>query len=116
MTPCFRLSELVSWVLRTSSAKSSWNKSTPIIIVTGRADRQTMQDAVAVEASFFLQKPVDRQKLSALFRTVSGGMLEDRRKYMRVQSRWTAPAQGLPNRRRNNLEPPPRGMQVERGG
>jgi CheY-like chemotaxis protein len=116
MTPCFRLSELVSWVLRTSSAKSSWNKSTPIIIVTGRADRQTMQDAVAVEASFFLQKPVDRQKLSALFRMVSGGMLEDRRKYMRVQSRWTSPAQWLPNRRRNNLEPPPRGMQVERGG
>jgi DNA-binding NtrC family response regulator len=71
--------------------KSSWNKSTPIIIVTGRADRQTMQDAVAVEASFFLQQPVDRQKLSVLFRTVSGGMLEDRRKYLLVQSRWTSP-------------------------
>jgi CheY-like chemotaxis protein len=42
--------------------KSSWNKSTPIIIVTGRADRQTIQDAVAVEASFFLQKPVDKAK------------------------------------------------------
>src|ERR1700732_4009590 len=64
--------------------KSSWNKSTPIIIVTGRDERQTMRDAFAIGATFFLQKPVDRQKLSVLFRTVSGGMLENRRKYVRV--------------------------------
>jgi|ERR1700676_986692 CheY-like chemotaxis protein len=64
--------------------KSSWNKSTPIIIVTGRDDRQTMQDAFAIGATFFLQKPVDRQKLKVLFRTVSGGMLENRRKYTRI--------------------------------
>lgn len=67
--------------------KSSWNKSTPIVIVTGRDERQTMQDAFALGATFFLQKPVDRQKLSVLFRTVSGGMLENRRKYMRVPIR-----------------------------
>jgi CheY-like chemotaxis protein len=64
--------------------KSSWNKSTPIIIVTGRDERQTMQEAFAIGATFFLQKPVDRQKLSTLFRTVSGGMVENRRKYTRV--------------------------------
>jgi CheY-like chemotaxis protein len=64
--------------------KSSWNKSTPIIIVTGRDERQTMQEVFALGATFFLQKPVDRQKLSILFRTVSGGMLENRRKYIRV--------------------------------
>lgn len=64
--------------------KSSWNKSTPIVIVTGRDERQTMQDAFAMGATFFLQKPVDRQKLSVLFRTVSGGMVEKRRKHIRV--------------------------------
>lgn len=64
--------------------KSSWNKSTPIVIVTGRDERQTMQDAFELGATFFLQKPVDRQKLSILFRTVSGGMLENRRKYIRA--------------------------------
>jgi CheY-like chemotaxis protein len=64
--------------------KSPWNKSTPIIIVTGRDERQTMQEAFALGATFFLQKPVDRQKLSILFRTVSGGMLENRRKSIRV--------------------------------
>src|ERR1700740_3836439 len=64
--------------------KSSSNKSTPIVIVTGRDERQTMQEVFALGATFFLQKPVDRQKLSILFRTVSGGMLENRRKYTRV--------------------------------
>src|ERR1700738_3894715 len=64
--------------------KSSWNKSTPIIIVTGRDERQTMQEAFAIGATFFLQKPVDRQKLTILFRTVTGGMVENRRKYTRI--------------------------------
>jgi CheY-like chemotaxis protein len=64
--------------------KSSWNKSTPIVIVTGREERQTMQDAFAIGATFFLQKPVDRQRLSVLLRTVSGGMLENRRKHTRA--------------------------------
>jgi CheY-like chemotaxis protein len=64
--------------------KSSWNKSTPIIIVTGRDDRQAMQEAFALGASFFLQKPIDRQKLSSLFRTVRGGLLENRRRHVRV--------------------------------
>src|SRR5258708_39400294 len=64
--------------------KSSSNKSTPIIMVTGRDERQTMQEVFALGATFFLQKPVDRQKLSILFRTVRGGMLDNRRKYIRV--------------------------------
>jgi CheY-like chemotaxis protein len=37
--------------------KSLWNKSTPIIIVTGQDDRETMREAFAVGATFFLQKP-----------------------------------------------------------
>ena len=64
--------------------KSSSNKSTPIVIVTGLDERQTMQEAFAIGATFFLQKPVDRQKLSILFRSVIGGMLENRRRYTRV--------------------------------
>jgi CheY-like chemotaxis protein len=64
--------------------KSSWNKSTPIVIVTGLDDRQIMQQVFSIGATFYLQKPVDRQKLSALFRTVRGGMLENRRRHTRV--------------------------------
>ena len=50
----------------------------------GRDERQTMQDAFAIGATFFLQKPVDRQKLSILFRAVRGGMLENQRRSIRV--------------------------------
>ncbi len=64
--------------------KSSWNKSTPVVIVTGRDDRDTMQRAFATGATFFLQKPVDRQKLTGLFRTIRGTVLENRRRYVRV--------------------------------
>lgn len=63
---------------------SSWNESTPIVIVTGREDRRTMQQAFATGATFFLQKPVDRQKLNGLFRTVRGTMLENRRRTVRA--------------------------------
>jgi CheY-like chemotaxis protein len=63
---------------------SSWNKSTPIVIVTGRDDRNTMQQTFAIGATFYLQKPVDRQKLSALYRTVRGSLTENRRRQARI--------------------------------
>jgi CheY-like chemotaxis protein len=97
--------------------KSSWNKSTPIIIVTGRDDRQTMQDAFAIGATFFLQKPIDRQKLSTLFRTVSGGMLENKRKSTRVPIQTDVSCTVGPRTVRGtswNLSQG--GMQVEVGG
>jgi CheY-like chemotaxis protein len=64
--------------------KSSWNKLTPIVIVTGREERDTMHEAFAGGANFFLQKPVDKRKLAVLFRAVRGTMVENRRRYARV--------------------------------
>jgi CheY-like chemotaxis protein len=64
--------------------KSSWNKSAPIVIVTGRDDRRTMQEVFAIGATFYLQKPVDRQRLTGLFRTVRGALLENRRRHTRI--------------------------------
>jgi two-component system, cell cycle response regulator CtrA len=63
---------------------STWNKFTPIVIVTGRDERSTMQQAFAIGATFFLQKPVDRQKLNNLFRTVRGSLSDNRRRQTRV--------------------------------
>ncbi len=66
---------------------SSWNRSTPIVIVTGRDERSTMQQAFSIGANFFLQKPVDRRRLTTLFRAVRGVMLENRRNHVRVPLR-----------------------------
>jgi len=49
---------------------SPWNRSTPIV-VTGNEEPSVMQRAFATGATFFLQKPIDRQKLSGLFLTVA---------------------------------------------
>jgi len=43
-----------------------------------------MRESFSVGASYFLQKPVGRQKLSRLLRTVRGGMLQNRRRSARV--------------------------------
>jgi len=64
--------------------RSSWNRTTPIVIVSGREERETMGQAFATGATFFLQKPVDRQKLSNLYRTVKGSLDENRRRSLRA--------------------------------
>jgi CheY-like chemotaxis protein len=63
---------------------SSRNKSTPIVIVTGREQQDTMRESFATGATFFLQKPIDREKLIRLFRTVRGPMVQSHRRYTRV--------------------------------
>jgi CheY-like chemotaxis protein len=72
----FELAQLVRESVR--------NKSTPIIIVTGSEQRDTMHQAFALGATFFLQKPIDRLKLAALLRSVHGPLSENRRRYTRV--------------------------------
>jgi len=64
--------------------ESSWNKSTPIVIVTGRSERETMGKAFSIGATFYLQKPIDRQKLNTLFRSVRGSFIANRRRSVRV--------------------------------
>ena len=63
---------------------SSWNKSTPIVVVTGHDDTKTMQKAFAAGTSFFLQKPIDRQRLTNLFKAARGKMFENHRQFVRV--------------------------------
>jgi CheY-like chemotaxis protein len=64
--------------------ESSWNKLTPIVIVTGCDERDTMQQAFAMGATFYLQKPIDRQKLNNLFLTVRGPLTENSSRAARV--------------------------------
>lgn len=67
--------------------QSLWNRSTPIVIVTGHDERSTMQQAFAVGATFFLQKPIDRRRLTTLFRAVRGVMVENRQRHVRIPLR-----------------------------
>ncbi|MFZ0286389.1 MAG: response regulator [Terriglobales bacterium] len=64
--------------------QSSWNNSTPIVVVTGREKSDTMYESFAMGATFFLQKPIDRLKLTTLLQTVEKPLHENRRRYTRV--------------------------------
>jgi CheY-like chemotaxis protein len=64
--------------------QSSWNKVTPIIVVTGSDSGKKMQQVFDAGATFFLQKPVDRHKLLRLFRVAQGAMADTRRRCIRV--------------------------------
>jgi CheY-like chemotaxis protein len=64
--------------------ESSWNQSTPIIIVTGSERPAAMKSGFKVGGSFFLHKPIERYKLLRLLRAVRGSMLQNRRRFVRV--------------------------------
>lgn len=76
--------ELDGFQLAEKVRRSPSNKVTPIVIVTGRESHDSMQRSFATGATFFLQKPIDRRKLTRLFYTVRGPMVENRRRYLRV--------------------------------
>jgi len=66
---------------------SRWNARTPIVIVSGREVADTMRRAFSAGATFFLQKPVDRGKLTRLFAATRGALHENRRRFIRIPLR-----------------------------
>jgi CheY-like chemotaxis protein len=70
--------DLVRWI-----RASSWNRSTPIVIVT-REDRPAARQALANGAALYLQKPVDREKLTDLYRTLCNSRYERQRRFLRI--------------------------------
>ncbi|MFQ5737728.1 MAG: response regulator [Acidobacteriota bacterium] len=67
--------------------QTSWNRRTPIVIVTGQKDRQTIEKAFSAGATFFLQKPIDNDKLTRLLESTRGTIWEERRRYTRISLR-----------------------------
>lgn len=63
---------------------STWNKTTPVVIVTSSPERNAMQEAFRAGANFYLQKPIDRNRLALLLNSTRGAMLENRRSLQRV--------------------------------
>src|ERR1700722_9476659 len=64
--------------------QSSWNKSTPIIVLTENEKCDTMYKSFAMGVTFVLPKPIDRLKLASLHDALQGRLRENRRQYNRV--------------------------------
>jgi len=63
------------------------NRQAPIIMITGMDDVDTMRRAFEAGATFFIGKPISREKVYAIFRTARGAMLAERRRYARLPYR-----------------------------
>ena len=63
------------------------NQHAPIIMLTGMDDVETMRRAFEAGVTFFLGKPVSREKIYAIFRTARGAMLAERRRTGRLPYR-----------------------------
>jgi|HubBroStandDraft_6_1064221.scaffolds.fasta_scaffold00308_5 CheY-like chemotaxis protein len=64
--------------------QSSWNKCTPIIVLTGHEKCDTMYKSFAMGVTFVLPKPIDRLQLASLHNALQGRLHENRRQYNRV--------------------------------
>ena len=63
------------------------NQRVPIIMMTGMDDVETMRRAFEVGVTFFIGKPVSRERINAIFRTARGAMLAERRRSARLPYR-----------------------------
>ena len=64
--------------------QSALNRKTPIVIVTGREEKDIMGLAFRAGGTFFLHKPVDRYKLTELMNSTRGSMVQERQRSTRV--------------------------------
>jgi CheY-like chemotaxis protein len=64
--------------------ESLCNKSTPIIVVTGQDEKDTMHSSFSLGATYFLQKPVDSKKLTPLLLKIQERSYDNRRNVARV--------------------------------
>ncbi len=62
------------------------NRTTPVVIITGEEDRGTLARAFEAGASFFLFKPIDRQRILRLIRVTESSMQREARRYHRVKT------------------------------
>ncbi len=69
------------------------NQFAPIIMLTGMDDADTMRRAFKAGATFFIGKPISREKIYAIFRTARGAMLAERRRYARLPYRTSVTLQ-----------------------
>jgi CheY-like chemotaxis protein len=64
--------------------ESARNKATPIVIITGRDEKDTMHVSFSLGATYFLQKPIDAKKLGPLLKKIQEPSFENRRLRSRV--------------------------------
>lgn len=61
-----------------------YNRSTPLVMLTGENDLALQKKAFEAGANFFLFKPIDRQRLLRVVRSTQASVLQEKRRFQRV--------------------------------
>ena len=64
--------------------ESVCNQDTPIVIVTGRDEKDSMHSSFSLGATYFLQKPIDSHQLTPLLQKIQERSYANRRNLARV--------------------------------
>jgi CheY-like chemotaxis protein len=75
---------LTGYDLAMQARESSFNKTTPIVIVTGRDEVDTMHKSFSHGATYFLHKPFSKEDLEKLVDDFRGAGTSNRRQFTRV--------------------------------
>jgi CheY-like chemotaxis protein len=63
-----------------------FNRTTPVVIITGEEDRGVLKRAFEAGASFLLFKPIDRHSILRLIRVTEASIQNEARRYQRVKA------------------------------
>jgi CheY-like chemotaxis protein len=65
------------------------NRAVPVVMIAGEGDADTMRRGFKVGVTFYLGKPITREKLYALLRATRGIFLREKRRHTRLPYRTT---------------------------
>jgi len=63
---------------------SRWNRTTPIVLISDDQRPSAMSVGFEADASFFLYKPIDKDRLLKLLRATQGPAEQERRRTRRI--------------------------------
>jgi CheY-like chemotaxis protein len=64
--------------------QSKSNSRIPIVMLTGKDDAETMRRGFKAGISFFLGKPITKERLEKLFMVMRGPIMSEKRRYIRL--------------------------------
>lgn len=108
---------LDGFALVASIRASAANARVPIVMLTGLNDVETMRKGFKAGVTFFLNKPVNLERLHALVKVMRGPMLKEKRRYGRLPFRASVSCQLGPKQfKTNSVNISEGGMLLEASG
>ncbi len=84
-----RMPHLDGFQLTEKIRQSNSNKRVPIVMLTGLDDAESMRRGFKAGITFFIGKPISKERIVKLFMAMRGSMLTEKRRYVRLPLQTT---------------------------